>query len=89
MYYIAEIMLICLTESQKLNPGDYVAEHAGVCRREEQCTKDGETGNQSRKEKDRMELVIPGGGKWLIYQESKCKPPLPIAYISAILVTTK
>jgi uncharacterized protein YeeX (DUF496 family) len=68
MYYITKIILVYLTESQKLNPGNYITEYTRVYRRKEQYIKDRETGkNKSRNEKDRIELIIPGRGKWLIY----------------------
>lgn len=83
MYHIAVIMVISLTGSQTLYPGAYVAEHAGVCKPAAQCTSDGDEGGN---EKDRMELTIPGRGKYYIYTDTRCKLPLYPMYLITLVI---
>jgi hypothetical protein len=65
----AVVVVISLTEFQRLKPGNYVAEHAGICKPAAECGDD----EDEEDEEDRMEISIPGEGKYYIYQDEKCK----------------
>jgi hypothetical protein len=69
----AVVVMISLTDFQLLNPGDYVASHAGICKPAAECSDD----EDEEDEEDRMEISIPGEGKYYIYQDEKCKNILP------------
>ena len=68
-----------------MRPGNYVAEHAGICKPAEECSDDGDK-EDDEDEKDRMEISIPGKRKHYIYQDEKCKNILPYPIYSTVTV---
>jgi hypothetical protein len=52
----AVVVMISLTDFQLLNPGDYVASPAGICKPAVECSDD----EDEEDEGDRMEILTPG-----------------------------